>query len=1261
MIKHLVTLDFETYWDKDVTLSKLTPMQYLDHPEFEVISVALKVDDKPTKVFFGDDVGKAMRAIPWEKCLMVGHNCLTPDHEVLTPDGWVRFDQLDGSEKIAQWDANTGAAEFVSYKPVKRHHAGKMLKYDSNFHKGVYTPDHRIYWQPSGGGSEWRVSTAAELATMSPNRPYVPSAADRLIGFHTTDLTTDEARLLEAFRADGTWTAGGAMQFGFKKMRKVHRLTALLDSMGLRYSYAARAGVHCFRVSRNQTAVHRIKALIGSKKKLSQSILTIPPESQRAILEETKYWDGSDWGGKTSHTFSMCDLETAEWFQTLACLNGHGFKHAVSDMTSKWAKPGRQVAAGTMRKRGRVKTLYRPEEIDYDGFVYCVAVPSQAFLVRREGAVWITGNCSEFDALIAAWVYDVRPAAWGCTLAMARPHYAKAVGGSLKALAEQFGLQAKGSLEATNTKGKHLEDFSPEEVEAMREYNKLDVEITYELFKRLRPMTSSREMKLIDITTRMFVEPQFHLNEAALQIAKESEQKRRLQSLQDLAARLGEPDIPSVKKMLGSAAKFKDLLWAQGVDCPMKISPTTGKSIPALAKTDRGMADLLEHPNELIRHAAEVRLEVKSTLLESRIAWFLDTVRADGRMPVPLRYCGADQTWRWSGTAGGNCFGGDTEVLTRQGWRRFDEWRGEPIMQWWPDGRLTFEETPGYLAKPHEGDVVEINSRFVSGVFTPDHRFVSCPPTKTGIKERTADWIATHSGLDNIPLGGVWEGAPNSLYSPDETRLMVAIAADGYVDSRGMINFGFRKARKAQRLRDLLVRCGVSFFEREKTPQQGHSGSQLTTTFHFRDSRFSKGLGRWLLQLSQEALLAASEEIIHWDGWSHHNGGSPNFCTANREDALWAATLWHLTGHASRVRVYPPPKGSSANCQDRWVLHRRASKHTSITTATDVTVREFVGTVYCASVESSYILVRHNDGVFVCGQCQNLPRIDPDNPKPTDILRNSLIAPPGYKIVVSDLSGIELRVNHFLWKVPESMRLYQENAQADLYRAYAARVYNCKPEEVTKEQRRYAKLCMLSLGYQTGWQKFQNTARNSGLLMSEQEAKEAVYGWRDHFSEIASGWKILQDAIPDIARGESYTLDSWGLFQTEKHGIRFLPYDTLIHYPGLKLEDDGGWTYQKTPRKRAHLFGGKMCEQLVSHLSRQVMVDAILSIAKTDLGRQYPLAHTVHDEIIYVVKEEDAEEMFKLVNTTLSTSPTWWPELVVFSEGDVADSYGAAK
>jgi len=51
--------------------------------------------------------------------------------------------------------------------------------------------------------------------------------------------------------------------------------------------------------------------------------------------------------------------------------------------------------------------------------------------------------------------------------------------------------------------------------------------------------------------------------------------------------------------------------------------------------------------------------------------------------------------------------------------------------------------------------------------------------------------------------------------------------------------------------------------------------------------------------------------------------------------------------------------------------------------------------------------------------------------------------------VVADLSGIELRVNHFLWKVPSSMELFQQDREnADLYKDFASTLYEVDDKNV---------------------------------------------------------------------------------------------------------------------------------------------------------------------------------------------------------------------
>ncbi|NCC33862.1 MAG: hypothetical protein EOM24_17875, partial [Chloroflexia bacterium] len=167
-------------------------------------------------------------------------------------------------------------------------------------------------------------------------------------------------------------------------------------------------------------------------------------------------------------------------------------------------------------------------------------------------AVVVAHNGAEFDHLVTAWRVSprldtpIQPRLWADTLQMARPIHQRSVGGSLKTLAEQYGLQAKGDLTTGvlgSTKGVHLRDFTPEQLVAMREYNQVDTELCYALFQRMLPHTSAEELLLMDMTTRALAHPQFHLNIDLLKRGLKAEQRRKERSLDALAERLGYRDL----------------------------------------------------------------------------------------------------------------------------------------------------------------------------------------------------------------------------------------------------------------------------------------------------------------------------------------------------------------------------------------------------------------------------------------------------------------------------------------------------------------------------------------------------------------------------------------------------------------------------------------------------------------------------------------------------------------------------------------------
>ena len=243
-----------------------------------------------------------------------------------------------------------------------------------------------------------------------------------------------------------------------------------------------------------------------------------------------------------------------------------------------------------------------------------------------------------FDAAILSWRFDIKPRGWLDTLSMARALHTIEVGGSLAALAQYYNLGAKGT-EVNLALGKRRTDFTAADLAAYGEYCKNDCELTLDLFKILSQGFAQSELRLIDLTIRMFSEPALELDTNILLDHIHAVQRNK-QQLLDAVTMVD-------KEQLMSNEKFAATLRVLQVEPPMKISATTGKEAYAFAKSDEGFKALLEHEDIRIQTLAAARLGVKSTLEETRTQRFIE-ISGRGAMPVPLRYYAA-HTGRWGG------------------------------------------------------------------------------------------------------------------------------------------------------------------------------------------------------------------------------------------------------------------------------------------------------------------------------------------------------------------------------------------------------------------------------------------------------------------------------------------------------------------------------------------------------------------------------------------------------------------------------------
>jgi len=144
---------------------------------------------------------------------------------------------------------------------------------------------------------------------------------------------------------------------------------------------------------------------------------------------------------------------------------------------------------------------------------------------------------------------------------------------------------------------------------------------------------------------------------------------------------------------------------------------------------------------------------------------------------------------------------------------------------------------------------------------------------------------------------------------------------------------------------------------------------------------------------------------------------------------------------------------------------------------------------------------------------QNIPVRTPEGRR----IREAFIAPPGWSIVSADYSQIELRIMAHLSEDAALLRAFNEGQ--DVHRATAAEVFGATPEEVTNEQRRYAKVINFGLIY--GMTAF-GLAQNLGI------GRDAAKSWIDRYFQRYPGVARYMDETRALAKRQGYVETIFG-------------------------------------------------------------------------------------------------------------------------------------
>jgi DNA polymerase len=324
----------------------------------------------------------------------------------------------------------------------------------------------------------------------------------------------------------------------------------------------------------------------------------------------------------------------------------------------------------------------------------------------------------------------------------------------------------------------------------------------------------------------------------------------------------------------------------------------------------------------------------------------------------------------------------------------------------------------------------------------------------------------------------------------------------------------------------------------------------------------------------------------------------------------------------------------------------------------------------------------------------------------SSVIRSVIVAPPGMKLVVSDLANIEGRGLAWLageeWKLQafrdfDTILGYDDltgealRAGPDLYKLAYAKAFHIAVEEVTKFGRSIGKVMELGLGFGGGISAFVTFARVYGIDLEEMadtawatlppELVAEAEGFIDWLEEKGHRWPMSRRAVIvcEVFKrlwraAHPATVQLWGEMelgfkratnnpgQTFRYrGLAFrrdgmwlrirLPSGRYLCYPSPQVDGDGQCSFMginQFTRKweRVKTYSGKLAENATQSVSRDFMFDAMPGIEAAG----YSIVLRVHDEVPCYAPDRpefNAEHLSGL----LATNPPWAPDMPLAAAG----------
>lgn len=314
---------------------------------------------------------------------------------------------------------------------------------------------------------------------------------------------------------------------------------------------------------------------------------------------------------------------------------------------------------------------------------------------------------------------------------------------------------------------------------------------------------------------------------------------------------------------------------------------------------------------------------------------------------------------------GGTCVDADTEFLTPTGWKKISDYQQGDLVAQWDNYNLQFVKPYAYIEQPAETMYHFKSPKSIDMVLSENHDIVYITTKGNINKKRVKDLLEQHNykiknGFHgDIPLTFNYEGDSGLTLTDDEIRLQIAFCADGCMTDESSPFMNLKRARKKQRIIELLNSTNTPFTQSDY--KDGYS------RFKFTPPILTKSIKDALLGANKHQLSIIKEELPKWDG-----DNISLYRTTNKEDADFAQFVFMHDGTQADISVDDRVGYIRGEYEIKSICYSvyPNTRTTHNLRNGNISIEDYkTDMMYCFTVPSGMLLLRRNNKIFVTGNC----------------------------------------------------------------------------------------------------------------------------------------------------------------------------------------------------------------------------------------------------------------------------------------------------